>query len=489
MNSALISRAVTETVESRWASSEDFYCERDDRTLRGDVHPNAYTRRRVEILIDPETARSKATQQIALVACNLAARWARSINIVLPVNVPIREELCRGRFAFLEQRILFEMREADPFGDFEIVPADNYENRRDKSTLRLFIGPWRAPSTSSIPIDKDDYLVTAAGPYAIGRRGRSMSSPSPCGHLTASAGLAASIGVADLFKRAVGHSQEHWIPSFNWDLLDHSMPREIEHMAEGADEPDIGNVLLAGVGAIGSSLVYLLDLAAANGRVTLLDRDLVETSNLNRSLLFGVSDVLVNGRKTELAERFLRSTDISTTCLNGTWREHAVAVSAANFDVWVSFTNEDGAWAQVPFQLPPVVLQGTTTSGWGFGAGRHIPRKEDCTLCRMPRAEAAFRGPCAEGEISQAVPTSVQRASLPFLSAASASLVLAELGKLRLPGVDTLPNDIGADLKTGIPAIIATKRRPDDNCRGCRLVRSDLWDRRGGRGRHRMLSE
>jgi hypothetical protein len=476
------------TIASRWASAEEFYRERDDRTLRAEVDSNAYAHRRVEILIDPGMADSKTIQQIALVACNLTARWARNVTVVLPTNVPIHETLDRGRFTSLAERIQFEMREADPFGHFEIVEGDNYENNPEAFPLRLFIGPWRV-GTGSIQVEGDDYFVTAARAYAIGRRGRPEDSPLPSGALTASAALAASLGVADLFKRAVGHAAEYWMPSFNWNLIDHSMPSSIDQVTDVEEDLDIANVLIAGVGAIGSSLVYLLDLAAANGNVGLLDRDIVETSNLNRSLLFGVSDVLINAHKTELAERFLRSTQISASCLNGTWREHAIGLSASDFDVWVSLTNEDGAWAQVPFQLPPVVLQGTTTSGWGFGAGRHIPRKEDCTLCRMPRAEAVFRGPCAEGEIPQTVATLPQRASLPFLSAASAALVLAELGKLRMQNVATLPNDVAADLKTGLPAVIATMRRPDDNCRGCRTLRSELWDGRGGRGRYRMLSK
>lgn len=123
--------------------------------------------------------------------------------------------------------------------------------------------------------------------------------------------------------------------------------------------------------------------------------------------------------------------------------------------MWVSLTNEDGAWAAVPFQLPPVVLHGTTTSGWGFSAGRHIPRQEDCTLCRLPRPIAEFRGPCAEGEIGAEPTGPPVRASLPFLSAASAALVLAEMLKLCVGGKSAtdaatilhLPNDTAADLR------------------------------------------
>jgi hypothetical protein len=107
----------------------------------------------------------------------------------------------------------------------------------------------------------------------------------------------------------------------------------------------------------------------------------------------------------------------------------------------------------------------------------------------MPRPAAEFRGPCAEGEIEPVESTAPVRASLPFLSAASASLVLAELLKLGLPGVVKLPNDIGADLRYGLPAVVSLTRFANTGCRGCRASLSKLWLERGGRGRYHSYSE
>ncbi len=175
--------------------------------------------------------------------------------------------------------------------------------------------------------------------------------------------------------------------------------------------------------------------------------------------------------------------------INGTWHETAAKLTLEPYDVWISFTNEDGAWAEIPFQLPPVVIHGTTTSGWGFSAGRHIPRRDDCTLCRLPRPEAVFRGPCAEGEIESEVETTPVRASLPFLSAASASLVLAELIKLNSPKIIYLPNDVSADLITGLPAVVKLIRPANNNCRGCKAATTKLWELRGGRSRYFRYSK
>jgi hypothetical protein len=479
-----------EVVLRRWPSAADFYGERDNRTKLELADLDLYSSRPIEIWIDPTRASSSAIQQTALIACNLTARWARNIHVRMQRETLSVDGVRRDGHDLLSERIISEMRAADPFGDFRIVPLDS--KPLDGSPLRLFIGPWNDSPDLTEYIAEDDYVVAAIGRLALGNRGapieRGPVSETPL--TTAAAGLAASLGVADLFKRAVGHGRGEWLPDFRWDLWE-------QRLASATDDAglpvkhcsrDLGRIMIAGVGAIGSSLLYLLDLWDATGSLLVLDRDRVETSNLNRSLVFNVSHVLDDLKKTEIAERFLSRGRLSSKRLDGTWHEHAPSISREPFDVWISFTNEDGAWAELPFHLPPVVLQGTTTSGWGFGAGRHVPRKEDCTLCRMPRPEAVFRGPCAEGEIAPDEANPPLRASLPFLSAASAALVLAELVKINLGDVRDLPNEISVDLRTGLPAVISLKRRAGADCRGCTFLQMSAWQDRGGRGRFRNLS-
>jgi hypothetical protein len=251
-------------------------------------------------------------------------------------------------------------------------------------------------------------------------------------------------------------------------------------------ELDLGTTLLAGVGAIGSALVYLADLMPLRGALTLFDRDSVDVSNLNRSPMFTVWDTIDDTEKTAAAAAYHGGQRaVQADSHTGVWRDHVDGFANIPFDVWVSLTNEDGAWAELPFHLPPVVLHGTTTSGWGFGAGRHIPRREDCTLCRMPRPESIFRGPCAEGEVQPATEDrGPVRAALPFLSTAAAALVLAAFLQLdQGESAASLPNDVSADLGIGLPAPVALRRGPTPGCRGCRAMSTPGWSRWGGRGR------
>jgi hypothetical protein len=485
-----------ERIIRRWKTASDFYQERDNRTMLEVRYLTRYAVHPVEIYIDPSEVSTKAVQQIALLACNLTARWARHIRVITPLNVRLAEGLNRGGHIFLEQRIAVEMASADPFGDFQII---SYEERAQQSgfenPLRLFVGSWHKSSPSAPEFTEDDYIVSAYSWTVTGRRGNKRSKIDISGEfatVVAATGLAASLGVADLFKRAVGHKREYWMPDFTWNLWSHSFTNDLPEKIEiypVDDSIDLGRTLLAGVGAIGSALVYLIDMMSLRGHITFLDRDRIETSNLNRSPLFTVEHALFEEYKTESAFRYLKRHKIELEVINGTWHESASRIITEPYDVWISFTNEDGAWAEMPFQMPPVVVQGTTTSGWGFGAGRHIPRRDDCTLCRMPRPEAVFRGPCAEGEIEEEVEAAPPaRASLPFLSAASASLVLAELIKLNSPKIIHLPNDVSADLKTGLPAVVNLIRLANNNCRGCRATLSKFWEKRGGRSRFEIYS-
>lgn len=462
-----------------WPSAEAFYRERDHRTILAVKNLGAFAGRPTIIAVDPATGADGAVQRAAMLAANLTARWCRRVTVVLP-EVSLSPELNQLHDGTLGNRIRREMAEADPFGEFAVRSGEVEEGG-----LRLFIGPWDNPS---VTMTQSDYVVDAAGWSAIGHRGddrQIYQRPLATG---SAAALAGALGAGDLFKRAIGHSPGFWLGTFNWCTWSHRLITANSIVPPPAAIPDLGRMLLAGVGAVGSAVCYVLTLAPFHGEVGLLDRDVVETSNLNRSPLFSAEDAGLSRRKTEVAAAWLRRSGVEPVVLNGLWREHSEALSRAGYDVWVSLTNEDGAWAEVPHLLPPVVLHGTTTSGWGFGMGRHIPRIEDCTMCRLPRPHAEFRGPCAEGEVPGDETTEPVLAALPFLSAAAGALIVGELTKLGLPQVAALPNSVSADLLYGLRAIVSTSRGPSPGCSGCNMSNLSLWLERGGQGRYGSLS-
>jgi len=464
-------------ISKRWPNAGDYYAERDQRTTLEVEHLHRYVHRDVEIHVDPATANSQTTQRAALVAANLTARWARRIAVVVP-DVPLAPPLDRFGEGSLASRIEREMTQADPFGAFSV---DEHAPPPIVEPLRLHVGAWAHVQAH----EADDLIVNAAAWSARVRR----ANDDPFGYeeeaLPAAAALAGAIGAADLFKRAIQHPKERWIEKLEWCTWCQALEDGRHRCRSAPSVPgsiDLGELLIAGVGAIGSALLYVLGLGQGVGSVTVLDRDAVEVSNLNRSPLFTVDDALHARRKTEVAVRYCEALGLTSAAVDGTWRDHGEALAGRDFDAWVSLTNEDGAWAEVPFQLPPVVLHGTTTSGWGMAFGRHLPRVEDCTYCRLPRPHVEFRGPCAAGELGDVgtveVAAGAARASLPFLSAASASVLASELQKLAYPEVRRLPNCVQADFMFGVPTLIASLRQRTAGCPGCAAADIPLWEQR-----------
>lgn len=502
-----------EATMQKWRTGKDFYRERDNRTALQIENLEFYAARPIEIWLDPQISDSQPLQEIGLLVCNLTARWARHIVVRHAAGTRLAENLRRDGYELLADRILSEMKTADPFGDFSVSDYAAIIEANEPNTLRLFVGSWANLSVVEPAIAEDDYFIDASGWFIFGKRGAGFGSK--CHQEEASVpatALAASLGVADLFKRAVGHARNEWLPdNFVWNVWEQKFSdMEIAVAAArthaGSKYPiprdlDVGRTLLAGVGAIGSALIYFMDFMNLRGEFVFLDRDRVETSNLNRSPLFNVLHAIENWEKTRIAVEYLSRHHIKLSVRNGTWQEHSAEISRQPFDQWISLTNEDGAWATVPYFLPPVVLHGTTTSGWGFGAGRHLPRQEDCTLCRMPRPEIKFRAICANGEIPNddvnAPTAEAATASLPFLSAASAALLLAEVIKLSVANADSRfadgvvkgSNEIAADLRFGLFAVMSLKRVPNESCRGCRASAANKWFELGGRSRYRSLSE
>ena len=501
--------AVMEAAACKWKTAEEFYRERDNRTALQIKNLEFYAVKPIEIWLDPLLSDSSVLQEIALLLCNLTARWARRITIRFSMETALSKNLQRKGFFTLVHRILYEMKTADPFGDFSVSDYAAPNEKDEQNPLRIFVSAWSDTSVVAPSASDDDYFIDASGWSVFGKRGGGFSKFIQEETSVAATGLAAALGAADLFKRAVGHAREEWLPdSFVWNIWEHKfINSEFAVLAARARKDnkypvlsklDVGRMLLAGVGAIGSALVYLMDFMTLSGEIVFLDRDRVETSNLNRSPLFNVLHAVGSREKTRIAADYLSRHQIKLSERNGVWQEHAAQIAREPFDQWISLTNEEGAWATVPYLLPPVVLHGTTTSGWGFGTGRHLPQLEDCTLCRMPRPEIKFRGICAQGEISNG-DANIQpaTASLPFLSAASAALLLTEIIRLSVSlthshfadSISESKNETAADLRFGLHAIMPLKRVHNESCRGCRAGYCEKWLELGGRNRYRFLSK
>ncbi len=249
----------------RWPNAEAFYAERDHRTelavhnLRHHVHSP------VEIHVAREFAEDITVQRMALLAANLTARWCRNLRISVPA-VPLALPLGIHGEQTLVERLRRELWEADPFGAFSVGDL----TASSSASICLRIGPHDNAASS---FHESDYFIDASGWTALGWRSHRRPSYPRQPATAPAAALAAAIGAADLFKRAAGHPPQGWLAAVAWCTWNHALNADSEFgPADLAVSPvvDLGNLLLAGVGAVGSAVLYILSLTQPQGKIKIV---------------------------------------------------------------------------------------------------------------------------------------------------------------------------------------------------------------------------
>lgn len=412
-------------------SADEFYRLRDDRTtqIAGEVD---YHKLQVRLVADKGTVHSFNGQVQFLVAANLLARWCRQVEYGFP-DAQLAPLLQRGTHLCLHDRIKAEVSAADPFGDFRFR---QHPSASVEYTLQVgsgFVG------------EDVDFVVDADGWQAYGGRnsfGVEYTQSNP-----ATAVFAACMGVADAFKVAVGHPVERRIQREVFSLLNLSIEEHTSDALVPSAPLNLGNMQIVGIGSVGSAVVYLIRMLPVVGKVLLLDLDTVEYVNLNRSPLFGVSDV--GKRKVDVAAEYLQDS-LSVHTFHGLYNEYInqEGRTSGQVDLLLPLANEYGIRSTIEHNFPPLQIYGTTTSSWGINYHRHIPSQQDCSLCRFPPNETALLA-CSEAPVEVSEGKQVD-AALPFLSMAAAALTVADLLKLQLPGYPFSANFSYIDFSGGL---------------------------------------
>lgn len=466
-------------------SREEYLRRRGDRTRR--LAPNLeYQVVPTAIVASKGIEQSTIGQVVILIAANLLGRWARRIYIGVQ-NASLSEDLKRQGFTELHERIKYEVGQANPYCDLRFdSPGIN--------TLVLRVGLG-----ADIDGREAHYAVAVDGWDAVGwRPGRD---PKPFANnifapFIPAGQLAASLGVAQLFKLAVRQPENQLLGRFRWCLWnhrcgDHMKYEEIELPQVPNAGLGLGSILQAGVGAVGSNVLYFLTMTGSVFDPTLIDYDGVEVENLDRTLLFGIDDVGLP--KVKAARRILTEFGITSGSTFGKKWNGFVSqqLKARRFDVWLALANEEGAWQSMAENLPPLVLHGTTSDDWGVSLGRHIPLVEYCLRCRFP-PEGQPHFLCSKGEVElhseQTGETERIHASLPFLSAATAALVVGELLKLELPGYRNEANYVEANLWGAMEDVLSLRRASKPRCSVCGRQSRAMWRRWNGATRYAFLS-
>lgn len=461
-------------------TEQEYYERRDDRQRRLAMNVD-YQSARTAVIATQEVVGTPAGQRAILTATNLLARWSRTVDLAFPDADLALGTGDSGDGGRLHDKVHSWMERADPFGDFGF-------REPGPDALGLAIGPDSASVDASFAVWADGWSALGWRPARDSRPAlQTDSSP-----YTPALLLAACIGVGQLFKEAVGQDPGDFVRGVRWSLWDHVRTSvdqardQSEPQVPSIEDEDLGRLLQVGAGAVGSNVLYFLDLLGVSADVTLVDYDTVEVENLDRSLLFGWPDAVpTEMSKSEAAASLVTSPQLSVSDHDLAWGEYVSAELEQEppFDIWLPLANEGGVRRSMAKQFPPVMVHGSTSSDWEVYLGRHIPLQDYCLHCRFPSSQAEPDYPCSTGKSAtqQEASTSSREdpdPSLPFLSAAAAVLVVGELFKLGAPGYIEHPNYVCGNLHGSMDTLIALSRRPSDNCPTCRHAPEGRWAER-----------
>lgn len=415
--------------------------ERDDRSLR-------YAGRRLDAnqwitLTADEDYDHRYDGQVALLtATNLLGRMTPSVALGFP-DVPLHEGIPWSA-STLHEAILRQIHAADPFAGFCARTPEERDFRvhfgRTGEGLVVHGLGWNTylgPDPSPLPDAVDGNPIGAA--------------------------FAAIVGASQLFVHdLVLPSTSTVIDTLTW-----------QHRINEGPVPDpdveIGRVFIAGVGSVGTAVLYFLTLATRKYSPTLIDGDRIGIHNLDRSPIFTAADV--GSFKVAAAAAFLQTCGLGNVMTDARFLDESELWTrrpSGTPDILVSAANERNVRYQIESQFPPVQVYGTTGRNWQASLIRHTPLVDACSCCLFPPGqELAPPMPCgtAPGAAESSARVQVD-AALPFLSFAAGLMAAAEITKVGLPGYPFSINRVTL-LSRPAPRLAAARipRREDCLCR------------------------
>lgn len=405
-------------------SKDEWYAKRDNRThaCQGLSEFDNY---KVGLVINRQSLNQFKNQVMVWVAGNILARWCRNITIQIDGDVLSILNGTKGN-SFIEsfKENLFKI---DPHLNLQTSHIDHSVD----AVLSIGANEIAVDDEKILWIDSDGWRSG----YGIGRNPERTNAATDRNLLGAS--FAACLGNAELFRRATKkrsmQEPEVWISLF--DFKKSTVLAQTKN-SPYPEELDFGNIHQVGCGAVGSSFDYLLSLTNWKGRIDLIDFDLVDITNCNRSLPFLAWDGVDEMLKTAVCERILASASHIKT--RAFVMDYAQFIKEGNYfkpvpDLILCLANAKGVWSNIQNNFPPLVYHATTTANWGVNFGRHIPKKEWCIMCRFgeeSKKASSFIPPCSTGTLVD-TPKEEDKIEgvLPFLSTISAILIVAELAK------------------------------------------------------------
>jgi molybdopterin/thiamine biosynthesis adenylyltransferase len=403
----------------------------------------------VLLAIGPEAAATRRGQVAFAAAATTLGRlfpFVRAVDVCAPAGARVRAAvpgLRAGRWLAGAARDLLASLPLQPREHRHRVVSDPRGYGR-----ALVIGPGPAGAARrAVHVEAHGWIVRAAAdgeplggaePAAAG-----LESPSALGaENPLAAAVAGALGCALVAKGLLAelglradHGRRSDLPA--WSLWSHGVGHDAEPGPPWPDAVDLGEITVAGLGALGSAVAWALAaLPVVRGRALLLDDDRLSPSNLERVLTARASDV--GARKAALARRALAGTGLEVRAAS---RRVGMGDAGLEGSAVVSGVDSGGARRAIAALRPAVVYNGGTQSG-ELLVSRHAERDGPCLACLYPAPWAPPGAGTSAPVCGSAVPApELPRATIGFLSALCGFLMAAELVKDRIAPARAAPLD------------------------------------------------
>ena len=386
---------------------------------------------------------------LAVSLCNQLARVHRRVVLVGDFDVPL---LCQDVFGAttLAEATAGLIKLIRPSVEVDVVR----HAPRSEALVRIALGTSKYEADITVGCDR--WVAEFGQQASIARDSTGVWG----------AGLAACLTANFAFQRIIG---QPITPSGCFSLWDRG--RESATQGPEGAEIDVGRVLQVGAGAVGSALDFWLALLGISGAWTIVDKDLVDPTNLNRQLLFLAAEAgLGSDAQNKAIAAAGRLGDVAAA-VDGWYGEDSSIVDAT-YDVALALANDHGVRELIQGRNQPVLLHATTSRNWQAQVHRHIPERDDCINCRIP-AEVASTA-CAAAPVRPQQPD----AALPFLSGLAGLLLAQELRRLELGLISTEAANLHAvSLRSTRPVTQHLRLRCRNGCQtwAPSAVRRQLW--------------
>jgi hypothetical protein len=406
------------------ADRDRFYQERDQRSRQylDTAHPYD---KPVRIRVGPDAAATPAGQTLALTLLNMACRIHRRVELVVadaPLLIPslVQASGLRDSATVLAHAI-------DPY--IQLGPLS------DADVPTVAIGNV----AGNIHLGADGYIGTCSDePVAVTDHSASMIG----------AGLGACLGAAALVHVTCGSTFQPRRVSL-WGFGEAGLDRGPDTPLEPVDVGKLGAII--GAGAVGSAIAYWFRLLGLKGHWWVVDGDMVELHNTNRSIgMLAIDAGWGDGEpggcpatKATVAAMLIGAEPVED------WYDTWIK-AAPRLDVLIPAGGEREIRRQLGYLGMPFLIQGATSTAWQAQLHRHGRPGDSCPACRF-RATPQVAPECSTGSLP-VVPTGEgsNDAAVPCLSATAGLMVVAALTQIEHGYLDQSINQHGLLFDDGI---------------------------------------